>query len=236
MGSNSRRNRAKRREEERDTIDRSYTVQVTKLFPKTKNQERLIRSISQNHITIASGLAGCGKTLLALHEAVWLLEKGKIDQILYTKPTVNFHEQKGLGFLPGSVDEKVLPLLFPVLDNLDVFVQPGKVKYLLDKKQIQFQLLEYVRGRSLRNCFVICDEFQNVSKAGAITMISRIEESSKLVMVGDPMQSDIKLRDNALSDAIFRLRGADSVGIVEFQRSDIVRSAFLADVIARYDT
>jgi phosphate starvation-inducible PhoH-like protein len=130
MGSNSRRNRAKRREEERDTIDRSYTVQVTKLFPKTKNQERLIRSISQNHITIASGLAGCGKTLLALHEAVWLLEKGKIDQILYTKPTVNFHEQKGLGFLPGSVDEKVLPLLFPVLDNLDVFVQPGKVKYL----------------------------------------------------------------------------------------------------------
>lgn len=136
----------------------------------------------------------------------------------------------------NTVDEKLLPLMFPLLDNLEVFVSSGKIKYMLDKKQIEFQLLEYVRGRSLRNTFVICDEFQSVSPLGALTMISRIEESSKLVVLGDPKQADIKLKSNALEDSLYRLQGADSVGIVKFQREDIVRSSFLQDVITRYDT
>lgn len=135
----------------------------------------------------------------------------------------------------NTVDEKVLPLMFPLLDNLEVFVSSGKIKYMIDKKQIEFQLLEYVRGRSLRNCFVFLDESQNVSPLAALTMISRIEESSKLVIAGDPKQADIKLKSNALEDSIYRLRGAESVGIIQFQKEDIVRSSFLKDVISRYD-
>lgn len=135
----------------------------------------------------------------------------------------------------NTIEEKLLPLMFPLLDNLEVFVSSGKIKYMLDKKQIEFQLLEYVRGRSLRNTFVICDEFQSVSPLGALTMISRIESTSKLVILGDPKQADIKLKSNALEDSIYRLKGAQSTGIIQFSKEDIVRSSFLKDVISRYD-
>lgn len=236
MSNSSRNNRSKRRKESQEFNDsQNFKSQITKLHPKTKNQDRLIQSIKQNHITITSGAAGVGKSIIALHEAVWMLERGIIDKILYTKPTVNFLEQRSIGALPGLYEEKVLPLMFPLLDNLEVFVSSGKIKYMIDKKQIEFQLLEYVRGRSLRNCFVFLDESQNVSPLAALTMISRIEESSKLVIAGDPKQADIKLKSNALEDSIYRLRGAESVGIIQFQKEDIVRSSFLKDVISRYD-
>jgi phosphate starvation-inducible PhoH-like protein len=236
MSNSSRANRSKRRKESQEfNNSQNLSNQIQKLYPKTKNQDRLIGSIKQNHISIASGPAGVGKSLIALHEAIWLLEKGIIDKILYTKPTVNFLEQKGIGFIPGPIEEKLLPLMFPLLDNLEVFVSSGKIKYMLDKKQIEFQLLEYVRGRSLRNTFVICDEFQSVSPLGALTMISRIESTSKLVILGDPKQADIKLKSNALEDSIYRLKGAQSTGIIQFSKEDIVRSSFLKDVISRYD-
>jgi phosphate starvation-inducible PhoH-like protein len=195
----------------------------------------LIKSIRANHVTVASAPAGCGKTLVALHEAAWMLEKGAIDQILYTKPIINFREQNGLGFLPGDLDEKVLPLLAPLLDNLEVFMKPGKIRYLLDKGKIKYQPMEHIRGRSLRHTFMIADEFQGISVHGAITVISRIEESSKLVMLGDSKQCDLLLPANALDDALTRLKGAQSVGIVEFTSNDIVRNAFLKDVLMRYD-
>lgn len=228
-------NRKCRRREDNEELKNSYSEQILKLQPKTLNQARLIKSIRNNHVTIASGSAGVGKTLMALHEAVWMMEKGVIDQILYTKPIVDIQHQKGLGFLPGDLNEKVLPLLAPLLDNLEVFVKPGKIQYLLDKSKIKYQSLEYIRGRSLRNTFVVADEFQNATIHNAVTVISRLEQSSKIVMIGDPKQRDIILTSNALSDALIRLQNKNSVGIVEFSRDDIVRSVFLKDVLESYD-
>lgn len=217
------------------TSKSDYGGQIQRLQPKTLNQARLIKSIKQNHVTIASGRPGTGKTLIALHEAMWMLDKGLIDQILYTKPIVDIQDQKGLGFLPGDLNEKVLPLLAPVLDNLEVFIASGKIQYLIAKEQIKFQPLEYIRGRSLRNTFIIADEFQNATIHNAITVISRIEESSKIVMLGDPKQCDMYAKTNALTDAMSRLNGAESVGVVEFSAEDIVRNVFLKDVFDRYD-
>lgn len=228
-------NRTRRRRQLNEESSRETSDQVLKLQPKTLNQARLVKSIRNNHVTIASGSAGVGKTLVALHEAVWMMEKGVIDQILYTKPIISFREQNGLGFLPGDLNEKVLPLLAPLLDNLEVFVSPGKIQYLLDKGKIKYQALEYLRGRSLRNTFIVADEFQGISVHGAITVISRIEESSKLVMLGDPKQQDILLPTNALTDALVRLKGVQDVGIIEFSSNDIVRNAFLKTVLSLYD-
>jgi phosphate starvation-inducible PhoH-like protein len=239
----SRSNRHQRRRKENEVVDSQaktsksdYGGQIQRLQPKTLNQARLIRSIKQNHVTVAAAPAGCGKTLIALHEAVWMLDKGLIDQILYVKPIVDITDQRGLGFLPGDLDEKVLPLLAPLLDNLEVFVAPGKIQYLLAKETIKFQPLEYIRGRSLRNTFIVADEFQNATIHNALTVISRIEESSRIVMLGDPRQRDNRLTTNALTDAMARLKGATSVGVVQFEKEDIVRNVFLKDVFDRYDS
>lgn len=241
----SRSNRTNRRRKENEvlesqqtgskTIKQSFEGQMQRLQPKTLNQARLVRSIKQNHITIASGSAGVGKSLIAIHEAIWMMDRGLIDQILYVKPIVDVQEQKGLGYLPGDLNEKVLPLLAPVLDNLEVFMSSGKIEYLLSKEKIKFQPLEYIRGRSLRNTFIIADEFQNATIHNAITVISRIEESSKVVMIGDPKQCDSYRKVNALSDAMMRLSGANSTGIVEFNKEDVIRNSFMKDVLDRYD-
>jgi phosphate starvation-inducible protein PhoH and related proteins len=229
----SQNNRRQRRKKENTYQNR--TPEITRLFAKNNHQQDLINSINKNAITIAVAPAGCGKTLLALHEGVWMLEAGVIDKIIYVKPVVDFAGDKGIGFLPGTVDEKIAPLLLPVLDNISVFTSPGKARYLLDKKQIEYQLLEYVRGRSLRKTLVIADEMQNSNKHTALTLISRLENSSKLVMLGDPRQSDIGLKDNAITDAKHRLKNLSDVGIIEFNTNDIVRSSFLKHIIARYD-
>jgi phosphate starvation-inducible PhoH-like protein len=227
----SKNNRRDRRKSESERTDQT---QLIRLHPKTKNQSRLQESIRTNHVTIASGSAGVGKSLIAIHEAVWMLEKGQIDQILYTKPIVSFSKQKSLGFLPGDANEKTLPLLAPMMDNLEVFVSSGKIKYLVDKNKISFMPFEFIRGRSLRNCVILADEMQNASPHDMISIISRIEESSKIVVMGDPNQCDVDLRPNALSDALNRLRGAQHLGIVQFTSNDIVRNAFLKDIFDRY--
>ena len=144
------------------TQNKSHT-ELVRLFAKTENQQRLIDSIAKYPITLCQGAAGVGKTLIALHEAYWLFDKGKISKILYVKPIVDFSEQKSLGFLPGTIDEKVAPLLYPVIDNLSVFMSDAKAKYVIDKKIIEFVPLEFLRGRSLRDTVVIGDEFQNAN-------------------------------------------------------------------------
>lgn len=219
----------------RHKTNHSSTPEISRLYPRTESQGFLMDSIEQYPITIAAGAAGVGKTLIALHSAVWMLNNRGIDKILYLKPNVDFSGERGLGFLPGDLDEKIAPLLYPVLDNLEVFVTPGKRNYLLDKKQIECFLLEYLRGRSLRNTFVIFDEAQNTTKNGILTAISRLEDTSKLVICGDPTQQDTETRDNGLADALKRLQGLEQVGIVKFNSDDIVRNSFLRNVIERFE-
>jgi len=210
--------------------------EITRLFAKTDAQAEFMRSLENNVITIGAGVAGVGKTLLALHHAVWLHHKGKIDKIIFLKPNVDMVGERSLGFLPGELDEKVLPLLAPVLDNLEVFCTSGKAKSLIDQKHIECGLLEYMRGRSLNKTFVIYDESQNATPHGVLTMISRLGEDSKLVLLGDPNQRDVDSREqDGLSDALYRLRDLDEVGIVRFGSNDNVRNPHLINVLRRYE-
>lgn len=194
-----------------------------------------MESIRENPITVVNGASGVGKSCIALHEAVHMMQDREIDKILYIKPNVDFGRyERGIGFLKGEMDEKLQPLLYPVIDNLGVFCTPGKAQYMLDKKKIEVGLLEYLRGRSLRRTFVLLDECQNISPHGLLTVITRLGHDSKLVAIGDTMQCDIGLKENALSDAMVRLKGLPEVGIVEFKPEDIVRNGYLHKIIHRY--
>ena len=210
--------------------------EIVPIHPKTYAQEELMESILSNPVTLASGMAGTGKTMVALYEGIKLLEMGKVDQILYTKPITDFRGEKGLGFLPGDEKEKTQAYLDSVRDNLGVFVTKGKAEYMLNKGQITFQPMEFIRGRSLRYKYVILDEAQNTTRHGVLTMLTRLEETSKIVVLGDPAQADVRHRgeNDGLTDAISRLSGLSEVGIIKFSPSDIVRSGFLKNVINRY--
>lgn len=208
---------------------------VFRINAKNKNQQLMIDSIANNYVTIAKGAAGVGKSLIAISEAVWMVEKGLMSKVLYSKPIVDFAEQKSLGFLPGDLNEKTLPLLFPVLDNLETFCTPGKARYLLDKKVIEFQPLEFIRGRSLKETVIILDEAQNCSPHAVLSVISRIDKTSRVIILGDPKQVDFKLPVNGLNDAFFRLKNLDNVGLIEFSPKDILRNPFLSHIISRYD-
>ncbi len=209
--------------------------EIKKITPKTEHQKEMMISIRSNPITIAEGVAGSGKSLVALHEAVQMKEWRTIDKILYIKPNVDFGKtERGVGYLKGDVKEKLQPLLFPVLDNLQIFCSKGKMMTLISDEVIEVGLLEYLRGRSLHRTFVILDEAQNCDPHSILTVISRLDDTSTLVVCGDTMQCDIGMRNNGLADAVKRLRGLEEVGIVHFTTEDIVRSSYLKKVITRY--
>lgn len=214
----------------------TQTPDIVRVFPKTDNQQLLMESIQDNPITIASGCAGTGKTLISLHEAVQMHHKRQVEKILYIKPNIQITYDKGVGFLPGTVEEKLDPLLAPIKDNLEVFCSKGKAKQMIDNKDIEVQLLEYIRGRSLRNTFVIVDETQNLASAGVLTVLSRAEKSTKVVLLGDPAQKDSYNKvDNGLVDAIRRLSRLEHiVGTILFTSDDIQRSPYLKEVIDAY--
>lgn len=212
------------------------TPDIIKVNPKTEGQRLLIESIEKNPITIASGPSGSGKTLVALHEAVQMFHKRQIDKILYIKPNVDIFYDKGIGYLSGDIDEKLSPLLAPVRDNLSVFCSDGKARQMIDNKDIEIQLIEFLRGRSLGYTFVILDESQNMHPAGILLALSRLEETSKIVLLGDAAQKDSYSRlGNGINDAIQRLSPLkDTVGIIQFTEEDILRNSYLKDVIKAY--
>ena len=218
--------------------NKSYTPakpEIWEIHPKTENQALLSRSIHENMITIASGEAGVGKTLIALYEGAKSLSWNKYDQIIYIKSINDFKGQKSIGFLPGDLNEKIQPLLAPVRDNMRVFMHEGKAEEWLRKGKVEFQLVEYLRGRSFRDKYVILDEAQNFDKHGLLTVISRMEESSKLIILGDPMQSDIKNQSvDGLTDCINRMESASYVGYVPFTGKDCQRSIYAQDIHRRY--
>lgn len=206
--------------------------------PANYNQRQYVQSMRQNVISIAHGCAGTGKSLLALFTGVQLMnsEDSPIQKIFYLRSNVGMSEEKGLGFLPGGMNEKILPLAYPVLDNLIQFTSEGHAKYLIEKGRIEVLPVAMVRGRSFANAFVICDEVQNCSPHMVKTLLTRVSEGSKIVLIGDSKQVDLQSNiQSGLMDAVRKLQGLPSVGIVEFQRSDIQRHPILADVLARYE-
>jgi len=206
--------------------------------PATYRQNEMWRALDQNTITIAHGSSGTGKTLIALWKGLTGVRDGKYERVYYVRSDVGVEFQRGRGALPGDFNEKVRPLLGPVLDNLPVMTKSrGAAEYLINKEIVCPVLLEDIRGRSLNDAFVILDEAQNLLPLHCKTVMTRLGAGSKMAVIGDTKQIDLDVfrRDNGLVDAIYRLRDLHEVAIVKFEKEDIVRNSVIAHILDRYD-
>jgi phosphate starvation-inducible PhoH-like protein len=236
----SKEKRSKRRAEATESLENSYSRGMDVQPPKflTWRQEEMWNSLKKNTVTIASGHAGTGKTLIALHFGLFGIAQGQFDKVYYVRSDVGVEHQRGRGALPGDMSEKIAPLISPILDNLPCIMRShGAGDYLLKKKIIEPVLLEDIRGRSLNEAFIIVDEAQNFLPSQIKTVLTRVGKESKILLIGDTKQTDMEVfrRENGLIDAIHRLRHLSEVGTVEFHKEDIVRNSVIAHILDRYD-
>lgn len=200
-------------------------------------QKELQYSMDENVVTIASGFAGTGKTLLALNFGLTMVSNKSVDKVVYIRPDVSTDFQRGRGSLPGDKHEKSMPLIAPLMDNLSVFCKSGLSNYLLEKEVIEYVYLEDIRGRSFNDSFIILDEAQNTTPTQIITALTRVGKDSKIVITGDSTQIDVpQLRssNNGLLIAMNKLSDCKNVGIVEFERHHIVRNSVIRDIINKF--
>lgn len=202
--------------------------------PKTKAQRVFLSSIRENKLTICDGPAGCGKTFLAAAASIQLLrEYSQYDHIVIVRPAITACNEK-LGFLPGNLERKMEPYTMPVLYNLSKVAGRDYFHILTRNEIIKVIPLAYMRGLTLDNCIIIFDEAQNSTPEQMKMFLTRLGDNCKVVVEGDEEQSDIK-QQNGLTDVINRLDEMNNVGIVEMDRTDVVRSSFVADILERYN-
>ena len=205
-------------------------------FPKNQSQKRFLKYLmSDNYkILIASGPAGTGKTLFSIEQGVknFLLEK--YDKIILTRPSVSVDED--LGYLPGTIEEKMAPWVRPIYDVLYNFITPKEVEQLIEDKKIEICPLGFMRGRTFKNSWIIADEMQNSTIAQMKMLLTRIGENTRLVITGDLEQNDIKYEMNGLEDFLNKIKGrrSSSINSIEFDKSDIERENVVREVIDIY--
>lgn len=212
-----------------------FNLKRTHIEPKTIGQRDYLVSIQKNKLTICDGPAGCGKTLLAAASASNMMFENQhlYDHIVIVRPAVTACNEK-LGFLPGSLESKMEPFTMPVLYSLSKVIGRDRFVHFLKSDIVKVIPLAYMRGLTLENCIVIFDEAQNSTPEQMKMFLTRLGENCKVIVEGDQEQSDIR-QLNGLADAIARLDKMRDVGIVEMDRSDVVRSGFVQAVLERYE-
>ncbi|WP_297478430.1 PhoH family protein [Ferrovum sp.] len=214
-----------------ETAPEKYRVAREPLTPATEAQKRYLNAIKHHTLTFADGPAGTGKTFVCTAYAASLLEEKRIERIIITRPAVEAGES--LGFLPGELEDKFAPYLWPFKDVLNERLGKSFVEYLIKCGRIEAVPLAYIRGRTFRDAFVILDEAQNTSPKQMQMFLTRIGQNCKVVVNGDIAQCDI-VGDNGLRDAIGRLSHLSSVRHVRFSVDDIVRSDLVGDIVRAY--
>lgn len=189
--------------------------------PKTVKQEQFIKAINLSEIIIAEAPAGCGKTYIAGGMSAKFLAEGLVDKIILTR--ANVHVGKSLGMLPGTVNEKMEPLLAPILSVLKERMGDGAYAYNLSKKKIEIQALEYIRGNSFKDSFIIIDEAQNLTIPEVQALVTRYE-SGRILFIGDNFQTDIKGQNGLDWLECFSDRHGLNYPVIKFGLNDIVRS------------
>ena len=194
--------------------------------------------LSDVSVPIVAGLgpAGCGKTFFACRAAVSALASGVVDRVVITRPIVAVDEE--LGFLPGSIREKMDPWVRPIMDVLGDFYTGGEIRRLMDDGIVEIAPLAYMRGRTFRRAFIIADEMQNSTPNQMLMMLTRIGEDSRMVLTGDLMQSDLKGGElNGLADFYKRWLKTghiDHIRCIEFDVGDVQRSSAVAAILEMY--
>lgn len=203
----------------------------------TSNHVRAIKSIENKPITIINGPAGSLKTFIALKLGVESLRYKKHDSYLYVRQNISRPNEKDKGALPGSESEKLSPLIAPIKDNLNAIMPPSELEYYLNNQKIQCSDIESIRGRSPLNCYIHCDEAQNVDLAGLLAVMTRKSFTSKLVITGDYHgQRDLNHRDfDAFEEVCNEFKSHPDFGIIHFNEDDILRDPVLKSIIQGFD-
>ncbi|HSU33034.1 MAG TPA: PhoH family protein [Bryobacteraceae bacterium] len=204
------------------------------LAPKTVNQRRYVDAIEGNDLTFGIGPAGTGKTYLAVAMAVSAYLNKRVSRIVLTRPAVEAGEH--LGFLPGTLQEKVDPYLRPLYDALFDMIDADKVEKLLEKNVIEVAPLAFMRGRTLNDCFIILDEAQNTSVEQMKMVLTRQGFNSKMVITGDDTQIDLPAgKKSGILNAMEVLRGVEGIAFVHFDERDVVRHPLVQRIVKAYD-
>lgn len=204
------------------------------VVPRTKNQLDYIDALDHHDVVFGIGPAGTGKTYLAMAYALDLLKKREIDRIMLTRPAVEAGE--ALGFLPGALEEKVLPYLRPLYDAMNEMIDSAEATKFVEKGLIEISPLAYMRGRTLNRACVILDEAQNATREQMFMFLTRLGESSKCIVTGDPSQIDLRPKNRSgLLEAMALLRNVEGIAFTEFEKVDVVRHPVVARIIEAYD-
>lgn len=203
------------------------------VIPKTLNQKRYLQFIEKNPITFGIGPAGTGKTYLAMAMALKELYAGTVERIILTRPAVEAGE--ALGFLPGELQEKVLPYLTPLYDAMNEMVGKDQTLQLVEKGTVEIAPLAYMRGRTLANSFVLLDEAQNTTHEQMMMFLTRLGDGSRMVVTGDITQIDLpKSRQSGLKEAARVLRDIEGLRLFHFDDQDVVRHPLVQSIIDAY--
>lgn len=204
--------------------------------PKNRSQELYCTLLKQKNkkIVVATGPAGTGKTLFATEYGVRNFLLGTYEKLIFTRPSVSVDED--LGYLPGTLEEKMAPWVRPIYDILYNFISPKEVTYLIEEKVIEISPLGYMRGRTFKNCWIVADEMQNSTVSQMKMLLTRLGENSRLVITGDLEQFDRSGELNGLDDFLNKFKGkrSSSISSFEFQRTDIQREEVVKEVLDIY--
>jgi phosphate starvation-inducible PhoH-like protein len=206
--------------------------------PKNPHQEEYVRVLGKptKKIVVVSGPAGTGKTLFATEFGLKGFLLGTYDRLVFTRPSVSVDED--LGYLPGTLEEKMAPWVRPIYDVLYQFITPKEVQQYMENKQIEIAPLGYMRGRTFKNTWIVADEMQNSTIGQMKMLLTRLGENSRLIITGDLDQHDrIEGGEvNGLADFLEKFRGkrSSSISQFEFERGDIQREDVVREVLDIY--
>jgi len=224
-----------------DQFDLSHLQPIAKtksgklIYPKTLGQAILCDAFTHNDIIFASGVAGTGKTYLAVYYAVMQLKKEEVEKIILTRPAVEAGES--LGFLPGDMKDKVDPYLRPLYDALYDMLGVETVERFMEKQVIEVAPLAFMRGRTLNKAVVILDEAQNTTQAQMKMFLTRMGQNAQMIINGDVTQIDlIRKEQSGLVQATQILKGIDRIAFVQMSADDVVRHPLVQKIIERYET
>ncbi len=202
--------------------------------PKTANQKRYVDAIDENTITFGIGPAGTGKTYLAMAKAVAALQAKKVNRIILTRPAVEAGEK--LGFLPGTLSEKIDPFLRPLFDALHDMIDVDSIPRLMQTGVIEVAPLAYMRGRTLNDSFIILDEAQNTTPEQMKMFLTRLGFGSKMVITGDVTQVDlpngVRSGLRIITDI---LQDVEDISFMELTAEDVVRHRLIGDIVKAYE-
>jgi phosphate starvation-inducible PhoH-like protein len=217
---------------EKQGFDKSFTE------PKNENQKTYVDILNDKtkKIVVVSGPAGTGKTLFATETGIRNFLKGDYDKIIFTRPSVSVDED--IGYLPGTLEEKMAPWVRPIYDILYHFISPKDVKQYMEDKIIEIAPLGYMRGRTFKNAWIVADEMQNSSISQMKMLMTRLGENSRIIITGDLEQYDRPNEVNGLEDFLKKFKAKSSVNIISvyFEKNDIQREEVVKEVLNIYSS